>query len=230
VDEGSHASDREGRAPNGLSNVRSEATRARHAAVLLLAATLALPLGAAAEDVADTWKSFGEKINSTTPAALQSAEARAAGPLQGLWDGTKHIWNEGTQDIYVSGYFYHTPYGFSHEKRDEYNDNAWGGGYGRTLTEDNLNQRMLYGIIATDSHRKRMYLAGYAWLARWPFIGGLRVGAGYSALLISHSTSTNYWPVPLLAPVASIGTDNAAIYATYFNAIGYFFTKFSFGP
>ena len=37
-------------------------------------------------------------------------------------------------------------------------------------------------------------------------------------------------PVPLLAPVASIGTDNAAIYATYFNSIGYFFTKFSFGP
>jgi hypothetical protein len=33
----------------------------------------------------------------------------------------------------------------------------------------------------------------------------------------------------LLAPVATIGTDNAAVYATYFNSIGYFFTKFSFG-
>ena len=185
---------------------------------------------AAAEDVADAWKAFSDKVDRTTPRALASDEARKDGWWSGLWDGTKRIWNEGTQDVYVSGYFYHTPYGFSKQRRDEYNDNAWGGGYGRTLTEDNLNQRMLYGIIATDSHRKRMYLAGYAWLARWEFIGDVRVGAGYSALLISHSTSTNYWPVPLLAPVASIGTDNAAIYATYFNSIGYFFTKFSFGP
>jgi hypothetical protein len=36
--------------------------------------------------------------------------------------------------------------------------------------------------------------------------------------------------VPLLAPVVSIGTNNAAIYATYFNGIGYFFGKFSLDP
>ncbi len=216
MDEGSTASDHKGRAQNRVSNGPGRSTRPGRAAVLLPLAMIALPLGAAAEDGADAWKALGDKINSTTPAALQSAEAREAGPLQGLWDGTKRIWNEGAQDIYVSGYFYHTPYGFSREKRDEYNDNAWGGGYGRTLTEDNLNQRMLYGIIATDSHRKRLYLAGYAWLARWSFIGDTRVGAGYSALLIAHSTSTNYWPVPLLAPVASIGTDNAAVYAHVF--------------
>jgi palmitoyl transferase len=228
VDDGSIAGDRKGRAPNGWSDHRSSAARRHCAAILFLLAPIASPL-AAAEDVSDAWKTFGDRVDSTTPSAIASPEARDEGPWHGLWDGTKRIWNEGAQDIYVSGYFYHAPYGFSRERRDEFNDNAWGGGYGRTLTEDNLNQRMLYGIIATDSHRKRLYLAGYAWLARWPFIGGLRVGAGYSALLISHSTSTNYWPVPLLAPVASIGTDNAAIYATYFNSIGYFFTKLSFG-
>ncbi len=228
--EGWIAGDRKGRAPNGLPDRPDEMSRRRRAPGLLLLAMLALPQVAAAEDLAEAWKAFGDKISSTTPSAVASTKATEAGPWHALWDGTKRIWNEGTQDIYVSGYFYHAPYGFSKERRDEFNDNAWGGGYGRTLTEDNLNQRILYGIIATDSHRKRLYLAGYAWLARWEFIGDIRVGAGYSALLISHSTSTNYWPVPLLAPVASIGTDHAAIYATYFNSIGYFFTKFSFGP
>jgi hypothetical protein len=138
---------------------------------------LALPQVAAGENLAEAWKAFGDKVSSTTPSAVASTEATEAGPWHALWDGTKRIWNEGTQDVYVSGYFYHAPYGFSHEKRDEFNDNAWGGGYAATLTEDNLNQRILYGIVATDSHRKRMYLAGYAWLARWEFIGETSVSA-----------------------------------------------------
>ena len=201
--------------------------------ILMLLALLTLAAGtriAAAEDIADGWKSIGDKVHRTTPFAVASREARDQGPWNGLWDGAKRIWNEGTTDIYLSGYFYHTPYGFSSHQRDEYNDNAWGPGYGRTLTEDNLNQRLFYGMVARDSHRKPMYLAGYAWIPRWDLIGDVRVGLGYSVLLIAHGASTHYWPVPLLAPVATIGTDHAAVYATYFNAIGYFFTKFSFGP
>jgi hypothetical protein len=32
--------------------------------------------------------------------------------------------------------------------------------------------------------------------------------------------------VPLLAPVVSIGSNDVALYGTYFNAIGYFLFKF----
>ena len=87
---------------------------------------------------------------------------------------------------------------------------------------------MFYGLVALDSHRKPMFLAGYAWLARWDLGRDLRVGAGYSAFLIAHHKSTNYWPVPLLAPVVSVGNNNVALHGTYFNAIGYFFFKFTF--
>ena len=117
----------------------------------LLAVSLAAALSgpcAAAEESAGDWKAFTDNIDSTTPIPLGTAEARAQGSWHGIWDGTKRIWNEGSQDFYVSGYYYHTPYGFSSSKRDEYNNNAWGGGYGRTLTDDNDNQRMLYGIAA----------------------------------------------------------------------------------
>ena len=199
-----------------------------HAAFVLL---LAIPLDArcaAAEESANGWKAFTDQVDSTTPFPLGTESARAEGLWHGIWDGTKQIWNEGSQDFYASGYFYHTPYGFPSYKRDQYNDNAWGGGYGRTLTQENDNQRMFYGIVAKDSHGNPMILAGYAWLARWDLGRDLRVGAGYSALLISHSASTNYWPIPLLAPVVSIGNNDVALYGTYFNAIGYFFFKFSF--
>ena len=197
--------------------------------VLLLVLLLCAPF-AAAEDKAEAWTSFSQKVGSTLPFPLGSDEARAEGFWHGVWDGTKRILSEGSQDLYVSGYYYHTPYHFSDHRRDEFNDNAWGLGYGRTLAEENQNQRMFYGMVVRDSHQKPFYLAGYAWVARWDFYREVQVGAGYSALLIAHSTSTNYWPVPLLAPVVSIGTNNAAIYATYFNGIGYFFGKFSLDP
>ena len=212
-----------------IVSIKSQAifTLRTAALALLLGTALNAPC-AAGEDSADAWKAFADKVGTTTPFPLGAREVRAQGFWDGVWDGTKRIWNDGSPDLYVSGYFYHTPYGFSSHKRDEYNDTAWGGGYGRTLTEDNENQRMLYGMVALDSHRKPMFLAGYAWLARWDMGRDLRVGAGYSVLLVAHSRSTNYWPVPLLAPVVSIGNNNVALYGTYFNAIGYFFFKFSF--
>ena len=211
--------------PIGRSGLRPVVSLSRAALVLLVAIALDAPCTAGEGD--DDWKAFTDKVVTTTPSPLGTEEARVEGFWHGVWNGTKRIWNEGSQDFYVSGYYYHAPYGFSSARRDEFNDNAWGGGYGRTLTADNDNQRMLYGIVARDSHRKPMYLAGYAWLARWDVGRDLRVCAGYSALLIGHSTSTNYWPVPLLAPIVAVGNNNVALYGTYFNAIGYFFFKFS---
>ncbi len=230
MDDASIAGDRGGRIPNCCPRQTEKGVRqVRLPAVLLLALAMFSPL-AAADDPPDARNSFSDNVDRTTPLGVAADGARNQGGWTGIWDGTKRIWTEGSEDFYAAGYFYHTPYGFSEHKRDEYNDNAWGGGYGRTLTEDNHNQRMFYGLVVRDSHQKPLYMAGYAWLARWDFVRDIRVGAGYSALLIAHSTSTNYWPVPLLAPVLSIGTDHVAIYATYFNAIAFFFTKISFGP
>jgi hypothetical protein len=148
--------------------------------VLLLVLLLCAPF-AGAEDKADAWTSFSEKVGSTLPFPLGSDEARAEGFWHGVWDGTKRILSEGSQDLYVSGYYYHTPYHFSEHRRDEFNDNAWGLGYGRTLAEENQNQRMFYGMVVRDSHQKPFYLAGYAWVARWDFYREVQVGAGYSA-------------------------------------------------
>jgi len=103
--------------------------------VLLLVLLLCAPF-AGAEDKADAWTSFSEKVGSTLPFPLGSDEARAEGFWHGVWDGTKRILSEGSQDLYVSGYYYHTPYHFSEHRRDEFNDNAWGLGYGRTLAEE----------------------------------------------------------------------------------------------
>jgi palmitoyl transferase len=158
---------------------------------------------------------------------LASGEAQDAGWFSGVWDGTKRIWNEGSHDVYLSGYVWHMAYGFPSEKRDRFNNYAWGGGYGRTLTDDKNNQRMLYAIVASDSYRHPMFMAGYAWLARWPVAGEVHAGAGYSVLLVRHESTASY-PFPAAAPVVSIGTDHVALYATYIHSMAYFFGKISF--
>ena len=70
----------------------------------LLAVSLAAALSgpcAAAEESAGDWKAFTDKIDSTTPFPLGTAEARAQGSWHGIWDGTKRLWNEGSQDFFL---------------------------------------------------------------------------------------------------------------------------------
>ena len=192
-------------------------------AVLALA-LVALPARSQEESTSD----WAQAVNSTTPFPIGERTEQEKGWWSGAWDGTKRIWREGGHDLYLSGYYWHSPVWYSAEQRSKYSDTAFGLGYGRTLTDEKDNQRMLFAIVAQDSLRKPMYLAGYAWLARWR-IGdeGFRVGAGYSVTVISHS-SLDYIPVPFPTPMLSLGTDRVSAFATWVGGVTYFFGKISF--
>jgi palmitoyl transferase len=159
---------------------------------------------------------------------LASKEAQDKGWFSGAWDGMKRVWNEGSTDLYLSGRYWHSPWGFSAEKRAEYNNWGLGGGYGRTLTDEKGNQRMLYALVVQDSFKKPMYLAGYGWLARWKVAGDLRLGAGYSIVIVSNSTASDYIPFPAPVPLVTFGTEKASLVGTYINSIAYLFVKVSF--
>jgi hypothetical protein len=58
--------------------------------------------------------------------------------------------------------------------------------------------------------------------------GGLRAGAGYSIVMLSNDTATDYIPFPAPVPLASLGTDEVSLYGTYFNSIFYLFAKVGF--
>ena len=194
---------------------------------LLLLASLATG-GAIADEPQGAWDRTLSALNSTTPFPLSTEEEQTKGWFSGAWGGTKRIWKEGDSDIYLSGYYWHTPWGFSDEDRAKYDDWGLGGGYGRTLTDEKDNQRLLYALVVQDSFEKPMYMAGYGWLARWRLAGDIRAGAGYSIVILSNSRATNYIPFPAPVPLASFGTDKVALYATYLNAIVYLFAKLSF--
>jgi palmitoyl transferase len=195
-------------------------------AVLLLA--LLAPAAASAGEPNSAWNLSLSAVNSTTTFPLASNEAQDRGWFSGAWDGVKRLWNEGSTDLYLSGRYWHAPWGFSAEKRAEYNNWALGGGYGRTLTDELGNQRMLYALVVQDSFKQPMYLAGYGWLARWKLPADLRLGVGYSIAIVSNGAATGYIPFPAPVPLVTFGTDKAALVGTYINSIAYFFLKVSF--
>ena len=193
------------------------------AVLLLLCAMAAAHADDATDDPPGAWQRALGALNDTTPFPLASEEEQAGGWFEAAWAGTKRIWTEGRSDLYLSGYFWHTPWGFSDEDRERYDDLGLGAGFGRSLIDEKGNQRLLYAIITQDSFNKPMYLGGYGWLARWKLPGDLRVGAGYSITIMSNSTATDYIPVPVPVPLANIGTDRASAFVTYINGIFYFF-------
>jgi len=196
-----------------------------------VALALAGAAGAAyAQQPADEGARTLAALSATTPAGMAANSAPDAGWFDRAWDGTKRIAREGDPDFYISGAIYHMPYDYSSERRGELNEGGWGGGLGKSLTDARDNQRMLFAMLIRDSHYKPQYTAGYGWIARWNMGGGVKFGLGYTAALIARSDYADYTPMPVILPLASVGTDRAALYATFvpFSNVLYVFGKLSF--
>jgi palmitoyl transferase len=151
------------------------------------------------------------------------------------WERAKEAFHNGRDDYYVSGYIWHAPWAYSYDRRhNELNDIAWGGGYGRSVADPNGNTHSLYALAAQDSHYKPQYLAGYLWTTYWPLGGSLSGGLGYTVFLFARSDIANYFPLPGIAPVASLRYRRAELLGAYIPGVagagnvGYVLARFSF--
>lgn len=119
------------------------------------------------------------------------------------------IWQEGREEIYVSGYAYHDPHTYSAEKRASLNNYAVGGGYGRTIASERGNEHSLYALAFIDSHKNFQPNIGYAYQAIWG--DRVRFGAGASVLIARRRDVFEGVPFPAIMPLFSIGTENTSI-------------------
>jgi len=153
------------------------------------------------------------------PAEPQERDGYVQGWLTRAREGARRIYDLGRTDVYLSGAYWHLPFAYSHEKRQELNAHAWGLGLGRSLVDARDNEESLYAMTSSSSHFKPQYGVGYTWLARWRVGGDFRIGAGYSAILFARSDIYHYLPLPGIVPVASVGTDRASLLAGYLPGI-----------
>ena len=155
-----------------------------------------------------------------------SAPARAA-ECADLWDWLNKAcrklvdtYEDGGNELLVSGYSWHTPWTWTAEKRAEENSNAWGGGWARTVEHENGDTDTVYALVFADSHNKPEYNLGYAWSTYWGPRNFIQPGLGVTAAIIARSDIANGWPFPVVLPLASLRYDRVTVMATYIPNFG----------
>lgn len=126
-------------------------------------------------------------------------------------DNFKLIYNEGNNDIYVTGYAYHDRWTYTKEKLKDLNEGAYGGGIGRSIVNKKGNTEMLYAMAHLDSHSDVQINVGYAWAKKFSIAGDFKLGFGYTAFLVSRSDFAHRIPLPFALPLVTVDIDDVSI-------------------
>jgi lipid IVA palmitoyltransferase len=124
-------------------------------------------------------------------------------------------YENGENQLFISGYSYHLPSTYTPEKRAQLNSNAWGGGVGRTVEEPNGNTHTVFFYAFEDSHKTAQIQAGYAWATYWGDRDGVQPGLGWTAFIVQRPDIASGVPVPAALPIALLRYKKANLIATY---------------
>lgn len=129
----------------------------------------------------------------------------------------KQIWHEGNNDLYLTGYAWHNRYLYSKERLTigNYNENAWGGGFGRGWYDEDGDWQSLYAIAFLDSHTNVEPWAGYAFLKTLHIGENVKLGGGFTLALTMRPDILNGYPFPAVTPLASVSYKRLALFAAY---------------
>jgi lipid IVA palmitoyltransferase len=179
---------------------------------------------------------------ATTPTTAPQARKWLACENMWAWFGSqcaglKDAWHEGDPTLYLSGYTWHDPHTYTQEKLEDFNDRAWGGGYGWSKAAANGDNFGWYALIFRDSHFQYTKAVGWSWITYWPERSDFAVGLGYTAFLASRPDIASNWPFPAALPLASIKYKGFEVLGTFIpklNAginhgdVAYFFARYRF--
>ena len=124
-------------------------------------------------------------------------------------------WKRGNHEILLSGYTWHLPWTYTKEKRDELEDQSWGGGYGRTVEDENGDMHSVYGLAFRDSHRNAQLQIGYSWMRFWGPRDGIQGGLGYTLLIVQRPDIFSGVPFPAALPLFSVRYGEASLVTTF---------------
>lgn len=167
---------------------------------------------------------FLEEVANTLPGAISPYPD--AGTVGNQLNGMHHLIKEGRTSLLIPTFTDHM--WFDYEERETYNAAPFGAGLARGIIDENGNERMMYAMVFRDSHYDIEPIMGYAWVARFPVANsGFHVGAGYTAG-VTFRQDYGWYPLPVLLPLVSAGTEMFNVYATYipFTNVLFVFSRF----
>lgn len=110
----------------------------------------------------------------------------------------------GDWDAYATGFAWHAPWAYDSATVDRLNERAWGGGFGRSMTDGDGDRHSVFLMGFSDSHRAPQIVAAYAWNRYWKPTRDWHAGFGYMAFLTSRKDVAHRWPIAAMLPCLSI--------------------------
>ena len=132
-----------------------------------------------------------------------------------LWDPVVYAYDNGAWEFYLPFKTYHSRSSYSDEQIADYQENPLGFGVGKGLYNERGNWEGVFALAFQDSHFKPSYTAGYSWKSIWRPAEDVRVGLGYIAGLMMREDTINYFPFPVVLPVASLSYKNFSLEGVY---------------
>ncbi|HYT97718.1 MAG TPA: hypothetical protein VEO36_10380 [Casimicrobiaceae bacterium] len=124
-------------------------------------------------------------------------------------------YDNGKNELLVSGYSWHLPWSWTSDRRREENANAWGGGWARTAERSNGDGDTVFFLVFKDSHGQAQFNLGYAWTTYWGEREKLQAGLGYTAAFIQRPDIASGWPVPVLLPLLTLRSQKVEVLSTF---------------
>jgi palmitoyl transferase len=122
---------------------------------------------------------------------------------------------QGENELYLAGYAWHNRNYYDRQRLQKYNENAWGGGLGKSFYDENGDWHGLYAIAFLDSHKYLEPAVGYAFLKVLHLSENTRVGVGYTLLVTQRPDIFKGIPFPGALPWFSVSYRRASLSGTY---------------
>jgi palmitoyl transferase len=95
-------------------------------------------------------------------------------------------YDQGGNELFLSGYAYHLPSTYTPEKRAELNNDAWGGGWGRSVEDPNGDTHTVYAAAFLDSHKNVQFNLGYYYGTYWGARDRFQPGIGSTIFVMQR--------------------------------------------
>lgn len=143
------------------------------------------------------------------------ASTGAAADVQTGMETLKDIWSNGKTELYIPLRTHHIRSAYDPGKIASFNENPWGLGLGKGLTDGAGNWRGLYAMAFRDSHNDLEPTAGYAYLKKLGNAGNFHVSAGFTGFVTAREDIYHYLPIPGVLPLASLEFHKASLMTTF---------------
>ena len=126
------------------------------------------------------------------------------------------IIDNGTNELFASGYAWHDPMTYMSTERAHLNPFSLGSGYARILENPGGSTEMLSAQLFADSYWQPQVAVQYTRYRSFTVVENLSAGLGFTAGLSRREDTFHGLPEPILLPVGVITIANRIdIYATY---------------